>query len=422
MLRTARLDVRATAPDATTTIVRDSQPERRRFRRRRQRRRQQRVSHGNVNRYIDWESTTILLGEPNPTIHIDADGIVVELINITGHSANGAAGARRHRRRGDIVLDDIIYDTRRNAFFFADELTGTNSSFDEGPDGQIWGNAAIFDFQETWDYVTIVNESDARPLRQRHRRREADPSSNTIQIDVKNVPDSGTPAPTSAVDSTWARADRFHFEVIHSYIPTVVDHHRRPGAPARRLGRLPQRRDRQPDRHRPRSALQRRHRVQRHRANPGGYANGTDQLIRTNVLAPRRRRSASIGTHTSPGQPHPAQRRADRERLHRRPGCRTTGQRPVPPHAERHLSPSGKADPHPTDRHHRRRRRRHRAHRPLEPPADATRRALDQFVITFGPITAGDDIDIFVLDSIDRTDAWRSRDGRTSTARSTAPT
>ena len=28
------------------------------------------------------------------------------------------------------------------------------------PVGQIWGNAAIFDFQQTWDDVTIVNESD----------------------------------------------------------------------------------------------------------------------------------------------------------------------------------------------------------------------------------------------------------------------
>ncbi|HEX6131969.1 MAG TPA: hypothetical protein VF044_09565, partial [Actinomycetota bacterium] len=35
--------------------------------------------------------------------------------------------------------------------------------------------------------------------------------------------------------------------------------------------------------------------------------------------------------------------------------------------------------------------------------ADATRAAADDFVITFGPITAGDDIDIFVGDSIDRT-------------------
>ena len=35
--------------------------------------------NNNLKRYIDWESTTILLGEPNPEIEID------ELVTETGH-------------------------------------------------------------------------------------------------------------------------------------------------------------------------------------------------------------------------------------------------------------------------------------------------------------------------------------------------
>ena len=100
MLRTARLDVRSTAPDSTTTIDRDSSQSGGAFDGGGSGDGASESNSPNVDRDIDWESTTILLGEPNPKIHIDDQGIVVELVNITGLLGNGgAARARRQRRQ-----------------------------------------------------------------------------------------------------------------------------------------------------------------------------------------------------------------------------------------------------------------------------------------------------------------------------------
>jgi hypothetical protein len=165
------------------------------------------------------EATTILLGEPNPKI-IDGAG------SSSGSSTSRHVLSQRRRRRSVPTsgqarsCSTTSSTTPSNVFFFVDRLTSGDGGLDEGPDGQIYGNAAIFDFQETWDFVTIINESQndiwimdidvVKP-----------PSSNKIQIDVTSIPTGGTPATEFRVLNV-GEGGRFHFEIIHSYIETVV--------------------------------------------------------------------------------------------------------------------------------------------------------------------------------------------------------
>ena len=395
MLRTALLNVRATSPDATTTVVRDSSQDGGAFDGGGSGDGASESDDPNVDRDIDWEATTILLGEPNPKIHIDQNGVVVELVNITGHSDNGAL-ALGGTVAGDIVLDDILYDAPSNVFFFINELNGSNSSYDEGPAGQIYGNAAIFDFQETWDFVTILNES-------QHDLYVMDidvvkpPSSSTIQIDVASIPDGGDPA-TEFRTLDVGEGGRFHFEIIHSYIETVVtitaDQSSGTdwdvflnGVIHNAIGSTLI------------TASNGDIEYSSAKTNPGGYANGSDQLIRTNVL--HLDALGSIGFHTSPtnripvnveliesdytddGEPYDPVGDAFR----RTPDGTFTSGKPILTRLIVVTATAGDDVVLNVASH------RH---------ADATRAAADDFVITFGPVTAGDDIDIFVGDSFDR--------------------
>ncbi|MFZ1411071.1 MAG: hypothetical protein WAS07_06420, partial [Micropruina sp.] len=333
-----------------------------------------------VKRHIDWESTTILLGEPNPKLHIAADGTVTELRNITGTGGNGnPLTLGQNVGTGLIIVDDIEYNSGGNVFFTATELPGHVEV------GQIWGNAAIFDFQETWDYVEIINAS-PNDIQINLIDVVKPPSSNTITVNVANVPN-GTFS--FRVDNV-SLGQTFHFELIHSYIGTLVTiaNDQTSGTDwdvflndliENPIGTTIV------------------------RAMHGDIENsaGVAQLIRTNVLdldAPL----GSIGTHTSPssarvplnieliesdytdnGAPidpinDPYRRTAN--------GTYTAGK----PIITRMIVVTADAgdDVVLTVAAHR--------------AADDARRALHQFVITFGPINAGDDIDLLVLNSYDR--------------------
>ncbi|MGH3371602.1 MAG: hypothetical protein ACRDPR_16545, partial [Nocardioidaceae bacterium] len=343
---------------------------------------------------IDWESTAILLGEPNPEIEIDASGTVVKLVNITGYDGagsplvvGGTVGA------GDITLDDIIYDQGGNVLFSANDVG------DNGPNSEIWGNAAIFDFQETWDHVTIVNRS-AHDIYVMDIDVVKPVSSNQIQIDVMNIPDDQTPPPSSSfrVDDV-AKGDRFHFEIIHSYIETVVaitaDQASGTDWDVKLNGVI-------------HNAIGQTYitaangdiEYSNSKTNPGGYANGTDQLIRTNELYLDALGSA--GFHTDPTDRTPVNVELIEsdytdtgepldpvnDPYRRTPRGTFTSGKPILTRLIVIEAAAGD-DVVLTVASHRH--------------ADATRAAGDDFVITFGPVAAGDDIDIFVLDSIDRT-------------------
>src|SRR5262249_13206319 len=120
------------------------------------------VSHdrgGDVNRdarrQIYWESTVIMLGEPNPELTVDATGKITKLVNVTVKDENGVSyglGATIAGQR--IEVGDIQYDSSGVARFRAN-----SAPVDGATDGEIWGNAGLFDYQETWDYVRIFNYS-----------------------------------------------------------------------------------------------------------------------------------------------------------------------------------------------------------------------------------------------------------------------
>ena len=106
-------------------------------------------------RDIFWESTVIMLGEPNPELVIDATGKIVKIVNVIVTDENGTAyGLDSTIGAGhQIHVGDIQYDRGGLARFRANDLTGA-------PDSRIWGNAGLFDYQETWDYVRILSSSD----------------------------------------------------------------------------------------------------------------------------------------------------------------------------------------------------------------------------------------------------------------------
>jgi len=112
-----------------------------------------------LTRDIFWEAHVILLGEPNPYLHIDKDGVIRSLSNIEflgvndGKTVNQSLGYIDVNNK-QVVLDDIIFDQAGDATFWA------NADANYGSVGRIWGNEGLFESQRSWDYVTIINESE----------------------------------------------------------------------------------------------------------------------------------------------------------------------------------------------------------------------------------------------------------------------
>ena len=218
-------------------------------------------STNNIKRHIDWESTTIMLGEPNPTIEIDANGKVVELVNITGHDGERRPARARRRRSPaparSCSTTSSTTTTRGGAVRDRRVRAACRPS-------EIWGNAAIFDFQQTWDYVKIINESQ-HDIVVNDIDVVLPPGPNTIQINVKNVPNSDAvrrsardrrrPGRHASTSRSSTRTSRRWSTILN----LQVDQRATGGE---RLGHLPQRRHPQPDRL---DQIQRpRHRTHRH--------------------------------------------------------------------------------------------------------------------------------------------------------------
>ena len=106
-----------------------------------------------ARRDIFWEATTIMLGEPNPELEIDASGTIVKKVNV---NLQGGYGLGDTIPAGDIVVLDIDYDQPSTVTFHANE-PGSGA-----PAGHIFGNAGLFQLQHTWDYVRITNRSNRR--------------------------------------------------------------------------------------------------------------------------------------------------------------------------------------------------------------------------------------------------------------------
>jgi hypothetical protein len=392
-------------------------------------------SPNNIKRHIYWESTAIMLGEPNPELEIDAAGNVVTLINVDGTDGQGTSLQDHFDNgtsvgAGTIELDDIIYDTASSVLFQSDEDDFETAANQKMPKSEIWGNAAIFDFQQTWDWVTIINRS-LHDMVINDIDVVLPANANTITINVKNVPDGSFNFRKQDV----VRDETFDFEIIHSYIPTVIEilNLQNANAPPAENGWdillngvI----------HNPIGSTT----IEAARGdieyaigfiNPNldsygavsHYVNGSDQLIRTNKLYLDA--SGSIGAHTSPAsrtQINVELIESDyTECGHMNESVEGfTGGPPWP-----YCDPTSEIDPDdlkrrlPTGTYTASEVGDGLFTREIEITADAggdivmtvgserhadaTRRASDDFVITFGEIDAGNDIDIFVLDSFDRT-------------------
>jgi len=120
----------------------------------------------NFNRYIFWESTVIMLGEPNPWLEVDSAGNITKLINVTvrdtmGHVFSDDPFNNIHTvgqlTGTQFSVDDILYNHGANARFLAN--VPVNISGGDAPAGVIWGGLGLFQFQQTWNYVKLMNGS-----------------------------------------------------------------------------------------------------------------------------------------------------------------------------------------------------------------------------------------------------------------------
>src|SRR5262249_37446894 len=116
-----------------------------------------------LKREIFWEVRVIMLGEPNPELDVDASGNITKLVNLTvddgtntfvddpftdTHTVGTLTGTTMN-------VHDIIYDHGAQARFLANDLSGLSGA----PGGEIWGDLGRFEFQQTWDYVKLLNSS-----------------------------------------------------------------------------------------------------------------------------------------------------------------------------------------------------------------------------------------------------------------------
>ena len=172
----------------------------------------------NAYRRIYWETTTIMLGEPNPVLVVDQNGKITKLVNVTVKDELGNSYALDSiiPVGREIHVGDIQYNSSGFVRFRANKPTGA-------PDSEIWGNAGLFDFQETWDYVQILNSSD-RKLVTHLIDVVNGANSAIIRIDVNHVPGGvDSPANNQSISESGASGSTFEFDIVHSFVPTLVE-------------------------------------------------------------------------------------------------------------------------------------------------------------------------------------------------------
>src|SRR5262249_41953338 len=68
----------------------------------------------NARREIFWESTTKMLGEPNPELEVDADGKIVKMTNVTLATGETIGDTIMG---GEINVNDLVYDKTAKVLF-----------------------------------------------------------------------------------------------------------------------------------------------------------------------------------------------------------------------------------------------------------------------------------------------------------------
>ncbi len=195
-----------------------------------------------------WEATVILLGEPNPVLVVDQNGVVVaKTRNVHVRAYDPVTNTYSALLAvGDtvsagwwIVVGDLIYDEGGKIHFQANDVGGL------GPNSQILGNAGEVQIKHTWDSVLlqnasnrrfVINDIDAVLL-------ETNP---VMEVSVGSVPDVPGTFNLSVVEpavdpnvilmlvsvNAWLRAlvaseggapQTFDFDIIHKFAPTHIE-------------------------------------------------------------------------------------------------------------------------------------------------------------------------------------------------------
>ncbi|MDQ0612685.1 hypothetical protein QF046_000326 [Microbacterium sp. W4I4] len=183
-------------------------------------------SNSALRREIFWETRVIMLGEPNPILQIDATGAITAIVNLrvcddAGHCYQDDPFTDTHTQGTlsgtTITVDDIEYDHGAQARFLANDL-----SIIGGPEGSIWGGVGRFEFQQTWDFVRILNASSLNLVT---NIIDVVNAQNPPRIDIRvdTIWDNGAAANASLSEDDPNTT--FDFDIEYTFPPTYVQIH-----------------------------------------------------------------------------------------------------------------------------------------------------------------------------------------------------
>jgi hypothetical protein len=183
-------------------------------------------------RMVFWESTVILLGEPNPVLKIASDGTIaaktrnvyVKAYNPATDTYSGLLDVGDQIPSGRwIVVGDLIYDETGKIHFEAN---------DAPENSEILGNAGEVQIKHTWDHVTITNLSDRRlvvndidvVLLETNPIEEVafDHKWNNAMTFPDAFADPSTPVTSNRWPGRSLTTKTYDFDITHKFAPTQV--------------------------------------------------------------------------------------------------------------------------------------------------------------------------------------------------------
>ena len=186
------------------------------------------VTHGpsTLKRHIFWQTRVIMLGEPNPWLEVDANGNITKIVNVKvtdsdGHVFEdnpfaGPDGVHQGQLTGHtFTVDDIVYDHGARARF----LVNNGGSIAGGLDGEIWGQGGVFEFQQTWDYVKLLNASNLNMITNIIDVVNTD-NPPRIDIRVDHIPAGAVG--NSPSGSVGTPGTTFTFDIKYKFPPSLV--------------------------------------------------------------------------------------------------------------------------------------------------------------------------------------------------------
>jgi len=176
------------------------------------------------NRSIFFESDVFMVGEPNPVISIDntgtitakTDGIILKAFDPVSRTFGPVLDVGDTIAANNwIVVGDIAYDeTIGQAVFRSDGLANA-------PASTIAGNSAVFHVQATWDSVDITNLSD-RKLVINDITVLAVEAKPLVQVITDVIPIDGAGTPANGVSIGENSTSTFEFDIAQAFTETDI--------------------------------------------------------------------------------------------------------------------------------------------------------------------------------------------------------